>query len=63
MLRIAYSSAGVVKPKKLTRKEQLHFDAVASMANCRIVNRARALKKFAKEIKEVEELERQLDAL
>jgi hypothetical protein len=57
MLKIAHISDGPCKPKKLTQKELIHNAAIQSLAERRAKDKAEAIKKFSKQIEELEELE------
>lgn len=51
------------KTKKLTAKQKLHAEAIASLAERRIHDRIRAKEMFAKEHAEIKELEQKLQQL
>ena len=62
MLRVAFiaDEQPVAKPKKLTSQQKLHNDALAAIANSRILARKKVKTMFAKEIEEIEQLKKKL---
>lgn len=64
MLTIAHINPNRLKaPRKLTERQQLHLDALATVAHARAMDKIRAEKMFAPEMAEIAELEKQYEAL
>lgn len=51
------------RERKSTKKELLHAECIAEMANTRAEDKKKALKKFAPELKELEDLREELRQL
>lgn len=63
MLQVAYISGTEPKIKRVTARQRLHQEALAVLAARRIHDREKALKMFAKEREEIEQLKKQLASI